>query len=97
MRVPRLRFTIRGMMVAVAVAAVVLGVEATRRRWASFRATAKELARNEEQCRSLADSMRWGSDRGPASERVQMREKAEEYDRMADELSKGRGELERKW
>jgi hypothetical protein len=93
----RVRFTVRRIMIIVAVAGIVFGVEATRRRWAYFRVMAKELALNEEQCRSMARSMQLGGDRGPASEREEMREKAAEYNRIADELSKGRGELERKW
>src|SRR4051794_25580835 len=97
MRLPRVRFTVRRMMVAVAVAALALGAEATRRRWASFQVMAKDLAQKEAQCRTLADSMRWASDRGPASERDETREKAAEYNRLADQLSKGRRELERQW
>jgi hypothetical protein len=97
MRRPQLRFTLRRMMIAVAIAALLLGVEATRRRWASFRTMAKELGQHEAQCRSMANSMQLASDRGSASEREEMKGKADEYKRIADELSRGRLELERKW
>ena len=97
MRLLRFRFTMRRMMMAVAMVALLLGVEATRCRWQSFRMMAKELGQHEVQCRSLANSMQFASDRGSASEREEMKAKAEEYKRLADELSRGRLELERKW
>ena len=97
MRLPRVRFTVRRMRIAVAIAALALGAEATRRRWASFRVMAKDFAQKEAQCRTLADSMRWASDRGPASEREEMKEKAAEYNRLADQLSTGRSKLEWQW
>src|ERR1700722_1084955 len=97
MKSPGLRFTMRRMMLAVAIVALLLGVEATRRRWASFRAMAKELGLQETQCRSMANSMQLASDRGPASEREESKGKADEYKRLADELSRGRREMEQKW
>jgi hypothetical protein len=97
MKLPRPRFTVLRLMVAVALVALLLGVEATRRRWASFRTLAHELGQHESQCSSLANSMQWASDRGSASEREELKGKADEYRRLADELARGRLELERKW
>jgi hypothetical protein len=97
MKLPRVRFTLRRMMMAIALVALLLGVEATRRRWASFQMLAKELGQQEAQCRSLANTMQWASDRGLASEREDNKGKADEYRRLADELARGRLELERKW
>ncbi len=97
MRRPSLRFILWRMMMAVALAALLLGVEATRRRWASFQTMATLLGQREAQCRSEANSMQVASDRGPASEREQMKVTANEYRRLADQLSRERRELERKW
>jgi hypothetical protein len=44
MRLPRLRFTVRRMMVAVAVVAFLFGAEATRRRWESLASTYRTKA-----------------------------------------------------
>ncbi len=48
MRLPRPRFTVRRMMIAVAVVALLVGSEMTRRRWAYFRAIAHSYAGAEE-------------------------------------------------
>jgi hypothetical protein len=37
MGLPRVKFKVRQMMIAVAIAALLLGVQATRRRWAAYR------------------------------------------------------------
>jgi hypothetical protein len=97
MRLPRVRFSIRWLMVAVAVAALALGAEATRRRWASFRAMAKELAQKEAQCRVLSNSMSWASGRASVAEREELNAKAAEYQRLADDCSRARKDLERRW
>ena len=92
-----MRFSLRGMMVVVAVVGMVLGGEATRRRWAFFGVMAKEMGRKEGQCRTLANVMKLAGEKGPASEREEMKGKAEEYDRLADECAKAKMELERQW
>lgn len=55
MGLPRVRFTVRWLMVAVAFVALALGVEVTRRRWAEFRQRAKSYAAMEQYERSLLD------------------------------------------
>ena len=84
-------------MLVVLLVAVVLGAEATRRRWASFKAMAKDAALREDQCRAMAGAMRWAHDRGPAAEREESNAKAEEYNRLAEECARMRIELARKW
>jgi hypothetical protein len=53
MRVPRVRFTVRRMMVAVAVSGLLLGAEVARRRWAYNRSMAHYHAREEGRMRLL--------------------------------------------
>ncbi len=96
-RSPRLRFTLRAMMIAVFAAALVFGVEATRRRWASFRAMAKDMATKATQCRTMAGAMHWSSNRVPAAEHREYALKAAEYNRMADDLERASKDLGQRW
>ena len=96
-RVPRVRFTLRTMMIAVFAAALVFGVEATRRRWALFRAMAKDMATKATQCRAMAGAMDLSSNRGPDAERREYALKAAEYNRLADEAERASKNLERSW
>lgn len=97
MRLSLTRFTTRSLMIAVAVTALALGAEVTRRRWTAFRREAEGLARQAALCTELSDGMRVASLRAPASERDGLDAKAQEYQRLADALSTARRELERRW
>jgi hypothetical protein len=94
---PRLRFTLRAMMIAVFAAALVFGLEATRRRWAFFRAMAKDMSIKATQCRTMAGAMDLASNRGPAAERRENALKAAEYSRLADELERASKDLRQRW
>ena len=53
MRLPRVRFTVRRMMIAVAVVGTIFGCELTRRRWDTFRTMAAYHADEERRMRLL--------------------------------------------
>ena len=61
MGLPRVRFTVRWLMAAVAVVALVMGAELTRRRWAHRQQMARHYARAErtyrDQAREIADEI----------------------------------------
>jgi hypothetical protein len=58
MRSPRVRFTVRGLMVAVAAAAILIGAETMRRRSERFRGMAERFGLLERACRLFY----WGPD-----------------------------------
>ena len=84
MSMTRVRFRVREMMIAVALVGIVLGGEATRRRWAFFGVMAKEMGQKEGQCRAMANVMKLAGEKGLASEREEMKGKAEGGGNPAD-------------
>jgi hypothetical protein len=48
MRLSRVRFTVRNLVIVVAVVAIAIGAEMTRRRWVSYRKQAAEFAKLEQ-------------------------------------------------
>ena len=64
MGLPRVRFTVRWLMAAVAVVALVMGAELTRRRWAHRQQMARHYARAERTYRDQAKEIAAEIDRG---------------------------------
>src|SRR4051812_7932335 len=98
MRLPRLRFTVRRLMVVVAVVALALGYGQARRRWARYRIEAAYHAYWEAVCREVAAADERQAEQGPirgvASELVRQ---ATEKRQEAAEHAKKRRDFESKW
>ncbi len=94
MKLPRVRFTVRRLMVAVAVTGFILGGEAIRRRWLSYRASVENHANEERRMRLLlregflhetaGDGTRRRWQIGPGGERERIRERLLYHSLMKD-------------
>jgi hypothetical protein len=73
---PRVRFTVRGLLIAVAIIALLLAGEATRRRWVSLSATYRKRA---DAFKEKAHSVRVAPHPGDDKERLRLKRLADHY------------------